>query len=62
MKAGLKRLLKNEIGLDVHVKNTNNINTVRHFLENKLSAIKGRNNHKDNVKSRLSIDEQDIIR
>ena len=58
MKAGWKRLLKNEIRLHVHVKNANNISTIRHFLENHLSAMKGRNNHKENVKSRLRIDEQ----
>ena len=64
MKAGWKRLLKNEIGLHIHVKNTNNISTVRHFLENHINAIKSKNIHRENSKSRLRIDEQcvqDII-
>ena len=58
MKAGWKRLLKNEIGLHVHVKNANNINTVRHFLQNQLDYIRAKSTHKENVKSRLRIDEQ----
>ena len=58
MKAGWKRLLKNEIGLHVHVKNANNISTVRHFLENQLDSIRAKSTHKENVKSRLRIDEQ----
>ena len=40
MKTGWKRLLKNEIGIHVHVKNANNVSTVRHFLENQLRLHK----------------------
>ena len=58
MKAGWKRLLKSEIGLHVHVKNANNISTVRHFLENQLDPIRAKSTHKENAKSRLRIDEQ----
>ena len=60
LKAGWKRLLKNEIGIHLHMKNTNNINAGKHFLENYKNAIKSKNKHKDNVKSRLQIDEQCI--
>ena len=45
MKAGWKRLLKNEIGLNVHVKNANNISTVRHFLENQIMEMKNKITH-----------------
>ena len=31
---------------------------MKHFLENHVNAIKSKNKHKDNVKSRLQIDEQ----
>ena len=58
LKAWWKRLLKNEIDLHIHVRNTNNITTVKHFLENYINAIKSKNKRKDNVKSRLWIDEQ----
>ena len=58
MKAWWNRLLKNEIGLHIHVRNTNNITTVKHFLENYINAIKSKNKRKDNAKSRLWIDEQ----
>ena len=58
LKAGWKRLLKNEIGLHIHVRNTNNISIVKHFLENHINPIKSKNKHKDNVKSCLQIDEQ----
>ena len=57
-KAGWKRLLKNETDLYIHVRNTNNISTVKIFLENHINAIKSKNKHKDNVKSRLQINEQ----
>ena len=53
LKAGWKRLLKNEIGLHIYVRNTNNISTMKHFLENHINAIRSKNKHKDNVKSRL---------
>ena len=58
LKAGWKRLLKNEIGLHIHVRNTKNISTVKIFLENHITTIKSKNKHKDNVKSRRQIDEQ----
>ena len=58
LKAGWKRLLKNEIGLHIYVRNTNNISTTKHFLENHINAIRSKKKHKDNVKSRLQIDEQ----
>ena len=59
LKAGWKRLLKNEIDLHIHVRNTNSISTVKHFLENHINAIKSKKKqHKDNVKSCLQIDEQ----
>ena len=31
---------------------------MKHFLENHVNVIKSKNKHKDNVKSRLQIDEQ----
>ena len=65
MKAGRKRLLKNEVDLYVHVKNYNNISTVRHFLQNHLEALRNKKKYKENVKSRLRIDGQcvqDILR
>ena len=58
LKAGWKRLLKNKIGLHIYVRNTNNISTMKYFLENHINAIRSKNKHKDNVKSRLQIDEQ----
>ena len=58
MKAGWKRLLKNEIGLNVHVKNAYNISTIRHFLQNLIDAIKTKVIHKEDVRSKLRIDEQ----
>ena len=58
LKAGWKRLLKSEIGLHIHLRNTNNISKVKHFFENHINPIKSKNKHKDNVKSRPQIDEQ----
>ena len=58
MKAGWKRLLKNEIGLHIRMKNANISSTVQQFLENQINAIKNRNKHRENGKSRLQIDEQ----
>ena len=58
LKTGWKRLLKNEIGLHIYMKNTNNISTVKHFLKNDINVVKSKNNYKDNVKSHLRIDEQ----
>ena len=58
LKERWKRLLKNGIGLHIHVRNTNNISTVKNFLENHINAIKSKNKHKESMKSRLRIDEQ----
>ena len=61
LKTGWKRLLKNEIGFHIDVSNTNiSISTVKYFLENQTNTIKSKNKHKDNVKSRLQIDEQGV--
>ena len=57
LKEGWKNLLKNEIGLHIHGRNTNNISTVKHFLGNHINAIKSKNKREDNVKSCLQIDE-----
>ena len=54
MKTGRKRLLKNETGLHVHVRITNNVNTIK----NHINTIKNQNKHKDNVKFGLWINEQ----
>ena len=40
------------------MKNANNTSTFRHSLENQKDSIKSKNKHKENVKSRLRIDEQ----
>ena len=58
VKGRVKRLLNNEIGLHIFVKNINNISTVKHFLENHVHAIKSKHKHKHNVKLHLWIDEQ----
>ena len=42
LKTGWKSLLKNEIGLHIHVRNTNNIGTMKHFLKNDTNAIKSK--------------------
>ena len=55
-----KRLVKNEIGLHIHVRHTTNIRTVKHFFENQINTIKSKQKCKDNVKSHLQIDEQCI--
>ena len=57
LKSGWKRLLKNEKGLCMHVKNTNNVNALRHTLNNFLSELTSSYKHKENVKSRLRADE-----
>ena len=58
LEIGRKRLLKNQIGLHICVRKTNNISTVKHFLENDIDVIKSKNKYKDNVKSHLRIDVQ----
>ena len=45
LKVGCKRLLKNEIGLHIHVRSTNNISTMKIFLENHINTIKSKNKH-----------------
>ena len=57
-KARWKKLLMNEIGLHIHVKNTDNVNSVKFFLEVHINVIKSKNKHNDNVKSCLQIDKQ----
>ena len=61
LKAGWKRLLKNEKGLLSHVKNANNVNAVRdslHRMADKRNTVS--KFHKENSKLRLSTDEQAI--
>ena len=61
LKAGWKRLLKNEKGLLSHVKNANNVNAVRdslHRMADKRNTVL--KFHKENSKLRLSTDEQAI--
>ena len=54
----VKGLLKNEIVLHIHVRNTSNISAVKYFLENHVNVIRSKNKHKDYKKSRLQIYEQ----
>ena len=58
LKTGWQRLLRNEIGPHIHMRNTNIISTVKQFLENNINVIKTKNKHKDNVRSCLQIDKQ----
>ena len=47
--------------IHIHMRNTNNISTGKQFLGNHINAFKSSKiKHKDNVKSRLQIDEQCI--
>ena len=61
VKAGWKRLLKNEKSLLSHVKNANNVNVMRdslHRMADKRNTVS--KFHKENSKLRLSSDEQAI--
>ena len=45
------------IGRCMHAKNTNNVNALRHTLNNFLSELTSSGKHKENMKSRLRSDE-----
>ena len=52
LKQGWKRLLKNEIGLYIYMRNINNISTVEHFLENQQMPLKVKINKKISSENR----------
>ena len=64
LKAGWKRLLKDDKGLMVHIKNMHNVSLVKNTLMDFVGQLKRKNVHRENTKSRIALDEkgvQDII-
>ena len=60
LKAGWKRLLKNEKGLMIHIKNMNNVNLVRNSLVNLVGQLKRKSVHRENTKNRKVVDEKGV--
>ena len=60
LKAGWKRLLKNERGLMIHIKNMNNVNIVRNTLVNMIGQLKRKSTHRENTRNRISADKKGV--